>query len=162
MDTFSSSFFIEIFNHFLQLHSGRLHASAFIDEKRIIAISTNNIFIVAAIMLIIPVGVLVVGSSMHSIFPEKFSIGSVKKWLDQSSAGQWFIIELLIQLPFFVPDLSVFYKKNKSENNRPFMHKQQFNSYHADSACHGVRKETVESFQATIDEYTQTGFHCLI
>jgi hypothetical protein len=38
------------------------------------------------------------------------------------------------------------------------MHKQQFNSYHTDSAVTVVSTETVEQFQATIDEYSQTGF----
>jgi len=127
--------------------------------KKEISPSRQRIFfIVAAIMLIIPLGVLVAGTSMHSFFPEKFSIGSVKKWLDQSSAGQWFIIELLIQLPFLFLIYRYFIKKINLKIigllciSNSLIHTMLIQPVTV------VRTETVESFQTTIDEYTQTGF----
>jgi hypothetical protein len=116
-------------------------------------------FSVAAIILLLPVIYLVLNNSSNSsFFPDQFSIASVKRWMEQSTAIQWFCIELFIQLPFLFLIYKYLIKKINLKAagliciTNILIHAMLMQPITV------VRTETVKSFQAIIDNYTQPGF----
>ena len=160
--------YMDTFRHpsmfrFLTIFSGCLLAAfSFQDmlEKNDIERMKKRVFItIIALMSITSLVIFIYNPDMFSgLLPSSLSTGSIKRWLDHTSAGNWLVIDLAILLPFMF--LIYYY----------FIRKLNLNVIILAAICNSiihailvqpvtvVSTEAVSSFQQKIDSYKQPGF----